>query len=218
VEHDQAEANMTAEKYVLGELRDDEREAFEEHFFSCPECARDMRVLSCLADGARLLPNMPPPAEPSKSRLFNWLSGWRMPSLGFGLAYAGVLLAVTGLAVYEIESRQKLYPQAVLSVVLPPETRGEPLLIPVSRIGQFLLVEADLPGASGTLQWDLRQANSNTILVHDTAAAPPPGASFKVLLPAALLDPSEYSLSVHAASAPPEQAWLFRFRMTKNLR
>src|SRR5579884_2083702 len=38
IDHQQAVNNMMAERYLLGELNQGEREAFEEHFFACSEC------------------------------------------------------------------------------------------------------------------------------------------------------------------------------------
>jgi anti-sigma factor RsiW len=224
VEHDQAITTMAAEKYVLGELRGSEREEFEGHFFSCPECARDLRDLSSLAEGARLPPDPPLKYEAAKTRPSGWLEGWRFPSLGFGVAWAGALLIVAIFATYQVMVLRKLgRPQAIASFFLRPETRGEPVLIPVEQIGSFLLIEADLPGSSGSLQWELGQAASNRIIAHDVAAAVLPGASFKVLLSASLLAPGEYTLSVRQATAPAEKApfektWLFKFRMGERLR
>ncbi len=33
---------QTAEKYVLGELAEELREAYEEHYFDCQECATEV--------------------------------------------------------------------------------------------------------------------------------------------------------------------------------
>ena len=54
MEHIQVVTDMAAEKYVLGELQNGEREQFEEHYFSCPKCAQDVRHLAGIAAGARL--------------------------------------------------------------------------------------------------------------------------------------------------------------------
>jgi hypothetical protein len=217
VEHDQAVATMAAEKYVLGELENGEREEFEEHFFNCPECARDMRDLSSIVEGVRLLPSPAPKTEPSKSRVSAWLEAWQLPTRGLGLAWAAALLLVGIFAGYQVtEFRNQVHPQTVASFLLRPETRGEALPVPVEQLGSFLLLEADLPGSAGSLQWDLRQAASNRVIAHDVAAAPKPGASFKVLLPVSLLAPAEYALSVRAATAPSDKTWLFRFRIGKS--
>lgn len=38
--HQEAEKSGSAARYLLGEMSADEREAFEEHLFACPDCAR----------------------------------------------------------------------------------------------------------------------------------------------------------------------------------
>ena len=42
--HDNAVATMAAERYLLDELTEAERDVFEEHYFTCPECAEDVRA------------------------------------------------------------------------------------------------------------------------------------------------------------------------------
>ncbi|MBZ5522671.1 MAG: zf-HC2 domain-containing protein [Acidobacteriia bacterium] len=43
MDHDFVIENKTAERYLLGELTDAERDAYEEHYFECPECAEELR-------------------------------------------------------------------------------------------------------------------------------------------------------------------------------
>ena len=50
--------------------------------------------------------------------------------------------------------------------------------------GRFLLLEADLPAASGNLTWLLRTVDGRTAM-EGTAPAPELGLSFKLLVPAA---------------------------------
>jgi len=43
MDHNQALESQACEKYLLGELPPAERDAFEEHYFSCSECAAEVR-------------------------------------------------------------------------------------------------------------------------------------------------------------------------------
>jgi len=43
MDHNQALQSQVCEKYLLGELSPAERDAFEEHYFSCAECAIQLR-------------------------------------------------------------------------------------------------------------------------------------------------------------------------------
>jgi len=220
VNHDEAVAAMAAERYVLGELQDAEREQFEEHFFGCPECAQDVRDLATITDGAREWLREPRKAAPKQKApapagLWGWLR--LSPSYAMAGALAASLLAgVTGYAGYEVaQLRGGIRPQAVDSFLLRPETRGEAAEIPVHRIGSFLLFEADVPGATGEVQWDLARAGSQKLIEHQSAPAPQQGASFKVLLPASVLPPGDYTLTVRSTSNTTELG-LFKFKITAN--
>ncbi len=48
--HDEALCILAAEKYLLREFDDKLREAFEEHFFDCSECAADLRAGATFLD------------------------------------------------------------------------------------------------------------------------------------------------------------------------
>ncbi|MBM3724432.1 MAG: hypothetical protein FJW40_03265 [Acidobacteria bacterium] len=37
---------QAAEKYIFGGLNEDQRDAYEEHFFSCYECAEEVRWMA----------------------------------------------------------------------------------------------------------------------------------------------------------------------------
>ena len=44
MEHTEAVSQYAVEKYLLGEMSPEVREAFEEHYFGCEECAADLRA------------------------------------------------------------------------------------------------------------------------------------------------------------------------------
>jgi anti-sigma factor RsiW len=53
MDHLDAVRLRAAERYVLKQLTAMEAEAFEEHFFSCPECAEEVRWIAMFEDNAR---------------------------------------------------------------------------------------------------------------------------------------------------------------------
>jgi hypothetical protein len=53
MDHLQAMNTLAPERYLLGEMTEDERLEFEEHYFSCAECADDVRDGGLMCDGAR---------------------------------------------------------------------------------------------------------------------------------------------------------------------
>ncbi|HEU0122039.1 MAG TPA: zf-HC2 domain-containing protein [Bryobacteraceae bacterium] len=53
MDHQEANHGKVLERYLLGELDDKERGAFEEHYFSCPICAEDVVSAAKFLDNAR---------------------------------------------------------------------------------------------------------------------------------------------------------------------
>jgi len=51
--HEQAVSTFASERYLLEEMTEPERTVFEEHYFSCVDCADDVRMGAVMSDGAR---------------------------------------------------------------------------------------------------------------------------------------------------------------------
>jgi hypothetical protein len=125
------------------------------------------------------------------------------------MASAVAALAVAGVTGYQnLQMRALLHAQSIVSVALQPATRGELPLVRSHPAGSFVLLEADVPRASGRLTWSLRPKDTGDIL-EGTATAPEPGLSFKLLVPSADLRAPEYTLLVRSDAGT---EWQFRFR------
>jgi len=116
MDHHQASDSMAAERYILGELNGEERDAFEEHFFDCPKCSISVRDAAKVRATVRL--GQPRGAALPRSRM-HW--GWA--------AAASVL--VTVLAYKSITVRPEVPPAPVSvatrlaqPVVLDSPSRG----------------------------------------------------------------------------------------------
>ncbi|HET9995001.1 MAG TPA: hypothetical protein VFQ18_06310 [Candidatus Acidoferrum sp.] len=53
MDHNEAVQLQAAVKYVLGELSQNQREAYEEHYFDCCECAVDLKAAAAFVDTSR---------------------------------------------------------------------------------------------------------------------------------------------------------------------
>jgi hypothetical protein len=53
VTHQEALETLASERYLLNEMSDTDRDAFEEHFFDCQDCADDLRTGAAMLQGAR---------------------------------------------------------------------------------------------------------------------------------------------------------------------
>src|SRR5690348_12241466 len=79
MEHSEAIRLMAAEKYLMSELTPELRDSFEEHFFSCQDCAADVRAGAAFLEHSKKLLAVQPAAEvmpapvPVKPGWMRWL-------------------------------------------------------------------------------------------------------------------------------------------------
>jgi hypothetical protein len=55
MDHNLASETYAAERYLLGEMPAEERDEFEEHFFSCRVCGEDVQTVSVFIENAKAL-------------------------------------------------------------------------------------------------------------------------------------------------------------------
>ena len=205
--HEEFAAELTAEKYILGELTGVARDRFEEHYFECAECAETVRLLSQLRAGAREIQPVENSAfEDSTSKRNPWWRGWwTRPHISLAGALAAFAFAAV-IGFQNVQLRNQLVPQTVESLVLRPETLGEVPVLTPQHAGSFILLEADLPSASGRLNWTIQSKEGATL--EGGGPAPQPGLSWKLLLPSTQLQTGEHTLSVRSSTG---DEWMFRF-------
>jgi hypothetical protein len=189
MDHRQAVETLALERYLLGEMADQERDAFEEHFFSCAECAEEARtggalrdaVASGLAGGAAKQPSKKVLPMPAPRRR-------RLPSVMIPWAAAASLALVAGYqALVVLPGLRRLSAPIVLSpVTLRPASRGEEPVVFASA-GAVLTLAVDLGGglSSGDITYEIHQVDAGTI-ASDHVAAPKDGAPLLLLVPASL--------------------------------
>src|SRR5579862_2145861 len=96
MDHSEASRLMASEKYLLDELSPTEMEQFEEHLFSCHDCAMDVRAGAVFLEQGKVeLANSTAdarqiPAQVRPSRGFSW---WRA---AFAIPAMAILLIVVG--------------------------------------------------------------------------------------------------------------------------
>ena len=97
MDHSEAVRLQAAEKYVLGELSQQLRDEYEEHYFDCQDCAAELKATVAFVDSARgiLRAEKPAGAEPEKvaARTAPWMA-WLRPA--FAVPVFALLLLVIG--------------------------------------------------------------------------------------------------------------------------
>ena len=95
--HQEAIELHAAVKYVLGELSPDQRDAYEDHYIDCPECAKEVHATAAFADTTREVVRQEQQAEAIKTKTADRVRGgwfvWLKPMVAVP-AFAVLLLVV----------------------------------------------------------------------------------------------------------------------------
>jgi hypothetical protein len=222
MEHSQAVEQMAAERYLLNELTPEAREAFEEHFFDCPDCALDLRAAAAFMDEAKAqLPalsasaSVPSPAGAVKPRAKRdqWFS-WLRPAFAVP-AFAALLLVVgyQNLVTMPGLRAEADQPRLLAWTPLHGATRGGArATIPADRQhGVDLPIDlTPLPGspAYGSYAFDLVDSQGKTVWTG-SIAAPAAGESgaqrISLAIPAAMLRQASYTVAVSGVGSDGER-------------
>jgi anti-sigma factor RsiW len=193
MDHRQAVETLALERYLLGEMADQERDAFEEHFFSCVECAEDARAAGTMRDavadgmaGAVKQPSnrvlrMPAPRRRLASIVLPWAAA---ASLALVAGYQGLVMR-SGL-------KPIAAPIVLSPVTLRPASRGEEPVVFASA-GAMITLAVDLGSGvmSGDMAYEIDQVDGGRI-ASDRVSAPKDGAPLLLLVPAALFQPGRH--------------------------
>jgi len=144
MDHNEATQLGAAEKYVQRELADEQREAFEDHFFNCTECTADVRAAMIFADTTRAVfgeqeqPKFK--VEPQRSLAAAWFDWLRR--------YAAVPVAA-GLVLLVGYQNIVTIPQARLGSGQTKNGANAPVAVVQAYDTSFTLVGVTRGGARG---------------------------------------------------------------------
>jgi len=218
--HTEAVSRGAAERYLLGQLSASESDEFEQHFFDCEDCARELRAGAMFEENARavFLDERPPQLKAESSF---WVRFWERPWIAAPAFAAVALAAVTAyhLAVVipglRSQLHQALSPQAMASFVLPPVSRGDARSIEVPAGARFYSIYMD-PTWEGSFTEYLCsvQDESGSTRFRVRLPAPPPGKPIQILMARPLLAPGRYTVVIHnAAENGKREAELARYAL-----
>lgn len=216
--HEDAVRVSAVERYVLDEMVGPEREAFEEHYFTCPECAEALTDSVTLADNAR---------EVFKDRkLFKtytgpgrwaWLNRWLIPQAMAPALAALVLLVIVGylalITLPKMNDRLRLAtsPQPVLAFALHAESRGASQAIEVPRYATYYTIYFDLPASGAAVYFcEIRDAagrlrDALTVPQYETTD------TLNLLLNTSRVPPGDYTLVVRTSPSSPTEVGRYHF-------
>ena len=90
MEHKDAIRSSAAERYLLGQMGEDEQAIFEEHYFDCRVCAADITEGTRLMVVGQAVVKAEPPNVLPFRRWFEWAPAAAAASLVFGLLGTGI--------------------------------------------------------------------------------------------------------------------------------
>jgi len=202
MDHSDALKIQASEKYLLNELSVEERDSFEDHYFSCVECAEEVRAGAIFVANARELvrSSLQTTTVPRASRVerWNWFN-WFQPAW----AAAAIVLFVGLIGFQNLVTIPRLHreiasnaPQALPAVFLLA-ARGTPeSAITVAPNAAFGL-NLDIPPAPGfaSFECEVVAASSKPIFsVHISAQRA--HDTVQLFVPGGLLGPGRYTLVV----------------------
>lgn len=201
--HETALKTDAAERYVLGGMSDEEAAAFEEHFFDCRECARELDVTASFAENARVAFTERPAVPRTKPEPDPWWKPWTF-RWSLVLPYAAAA-AFGGIALYQgmvivPRSRTAAEPRALNPAILRV-VRAEPPVVTIEAGATSFLIVVDLtvPDAHPRYAVEFRSADGDR--VASIAAAAPPAGTLHLLLPADRFPSGDYTMVLRGQPA-----------------
>jgi hypothetical protein len=210
--HEQAVSTFASERYLLEEMTEPERTVFEEHYFSCADCADDVRMGALMSDGARAGLMSERANQTSVSDITS-SNAWRRRTTGTPRWYqsaaipwaaAATFAVVAGYQTFVRTPGRSLSPEALAPVTLRPASRGREPKVVVSRNSSVaaLAVDTSAVASGSSLSYVIRSA-AGSVIASGTVQAPPAGAPLLLLVPTAEVSlPGRYVLSVGDSEYP----------------
>jgi len=206
MDHNEAVKYHAAEKYFLGELAGTEREAFEEHFFDCEDCAADVKATAILVDNVREALRTAPELKKAPSRETAGFLNWWRPAYSF--AAIALLLMTVGyqnfvqipqlrhesltkaeaLSSFSLVSAGSRSAEGALEIAIPAD-RPFGIYVDIPSDPSFTRYSADILTDSGALKFSVPVSAEQT---RDTV---------QLLIPGALLREGPYNLVIRGYKA-----------------
>jgi hypothetical protein len=218
MQHVEAIRYFASEKYLLDELTPQLREEFEEHFFGCAECARDVRAGSAFIDPRKsalseaVSVKAPEPAP--VRRLVGW-GAWRRPAVVVpGLAALMVVIGYQNFVAFprmKAEVAQLRDPRVIPSASLI-SARSDRVPLVVVRPKESFLLFVDITADSRFSSYICElYSPGGKFLWSIPVSAEAAKDTLQLLVPPGDAEPGEYSLAVNGIVAGQKETVLARY-------
>ena len=195
---DHSQFQFAAERYVLDELPEPERLSFEEHFFQCESCARDVEHLTNLRIEAPAVWPLLTETGKAEAKARHW---WQLPWLSaqFGLGTAAALGLIcmyqntVQIPKLKLDSGETLQVMAAPRVLTARRGAG-PLVFSAHDRAVPLVISNEWPQPYPRYRAKVSRLGSKDSLY--TAEAAPGDGSLLISIPASKLGAGEFELTL----------------------
>lgn len=200
-DHAFPDRDHAAERYLLGEMSDAERDRFEEHFFACADCAEDVRTTAAFLNDVRTYaaPGVSTrPAAPVASLVSTRATWYRSPAIPWAMAASFLVFAVYQSLVLVPGLRKPGAPRELHPITLRPDSRGQEPVVVTGAASDVVTLAIEINDVEeGTpMEFTIATVDGR----HPTSGqltAPRAGLPLLLLLPSsALEEPARYELSI----------------------
>jgi hypothetical protein len=203
MDHTLAHQTETIDKYLLSELSQEERLAFEEHMFDCAACAAKVKEDFAMISDLRAVLEEPmplPKAQAGKIKV-----GWRewFRPMTFVPACAALALACTAGYQNFVSIPAMLQPQVLDVTPFVPATRGAASQIAAIKPGAALFAtsfEVVSPTAFPAYVCEFQAQGKDATTTMDCGKHANAEFTLSLLLPAAKFPPGGYTMILRPAS------------------
>ncbi len=196
INHDEAVKDLMAERYLLGELNTAERDAYEEHLFSCDACFEQVKAGTEFVTQLRHIGTQDPQVPLLPGFMSRIVTSARQPAT---ITAFGLLLFASGFAIHQnsvIAHLKEPRPEIRSVLTGVAHGSGETHLIKIPRNsalslnveyapkGEFISYQAQILSSSGKAL--------HAVALPETQV----GTTASIALPADALKPAQYSIVV----------------------
>lgn len=203
MDHSEALRLQAAEKYVLGELSPALRDAYEEHYFDCQECASDVQAAVAFVDASRVAFRSDPPealesqGDSAISAWFRWLRpAVAIPVMAVLLAVVGYQSLVTIPKVKRDAASTSSGAANFVSLIGANSRAQDTTTFPVQS-GKPLILEVDIPASDQFASYNCQlQAGSGRAVYQSHVSAADARKTVHLVVPSDFLRSQRYELVV----------------------
>ena len=210
--HRDAVDTLAAERYLLGEMSEAERHEFEAHFFTCDECADDMRLAGRLRRDAALFTEIPQPAGSPDRRVLPWRRTV-MTAIPWAAAACLALVVSWQAATRPADDEAR----AVAATALRPASRGAVPAVALPAPDATIALALDVTsGAEGDPVAYRIEREDGSLIAEGPARLPAPGLPVLLLVPSKELRPGGLFVVKVTSGAGGVPAAEYRFNAVAN--